>query len=74
MSTFQTFWVSIIQGFEVKEFFKRLAKLLAEEWDKTYSIVRGLINNRMGVTLIRTTNQSIRVSWIAASHMSNRFC
>ncbi len=73
MSTFQKFRISIIQGFKVKEFFKRLAKLLAEEWDKPYLIVRGLINDRLGITLIRTTSQSIRISWILASHMSNRF-
>jgi len=34
-------------GFETRAFLKRLAKLLAEEWGKPYSTVRGFINARM---------------------------
>jgi len=31
-------------GFEDRAFLTRLAKLLAEEWEKPYSIVKGFIN------------------------------
>jgi len=30
-------------GFEARAFLKRLTKLLAEEWEKPYSTVRGFI-------------------------------
>jgi len=32
-------------GFEARAFLKRLAKLLAEEWEKPYSTARGFINS-----------------------------
>jgi len=34
-------------GFEAQAFLKRLTKLLAEEWEKPYSTVRGFINARI---------------------------
>ena len=60
-------------GFEARAFLKRLAKLLAEEWEKPYSTVMGFINARMSIALVRTTNRCIRGSRIPASNMSNRF-
>ena len=60
-------------GFEARAFLKRLAKLLAEEWEKPYSIVRGFINARMSIALVRATNRCIRGSRIPTSIMSNRF-
>ena len=60
-------------GFEARAFLKRLAKLLAEEWEKPYSIVRGFINARMSIALVRATNRCIRGSRTPASNMSNRF-
>jgi len=39
-------------GFEARAFLKRLAKLLAEEWDKSYPTVRGFINVRMSFALV----------------------
>ena len=60
-------------GFEAQAFLKRLAKLLAEEWEKPYSTVRGFINARMSIALVRATNRCIRGSRIPASNMSNRF-
>ena len=53
-------------GFEARAF---LAKLLAEEWEMPYSIVRGFINARMSIALVR----SIRGSRTPASNMSNSF-
>jgi len=60
-------------GFEARAFLKRLAKLLAEEWEKPYLTLRGLINARMSIALVRATNRCIRSSRIPASNMSNRF-
>jgi len=56
-------------GFEARAFLKRLAKLLAEEWEKPYSTVRGFINARMSIALVRARNRCIRGSRIPA----NRF-
>jgi len=60
-------------GFEARAFLKRLAKLLAEEWEKLYSTVRGFINARMSIALVRATNRCIIGSRIPTSNMSNRF-
>jgi len=62
-----------IFGFEARAFLKRLAKLLAEEWEKPYPTVRGFIYARMSIALVRATNRCIRGSRIPASNMSNRF-
>ena len=61
-------------SFVARAFLKRLAKLLAEEWEKPYSTVRGFINARMSIALVRATNRCIRGSRIPTSNMSNRFC
>jgi len=60
-------------GFEARAFLKRLAKLLAEEWEKPYSTVRGFINAPMSIAPVRTTNRCIRDSRIPASNMPNCF-
>jgi len=60
-------------GFEARAFLKRLKKLLAEEWEKPYSTIRGFINARMSIALVRATNRCIRGSRIPTSNMSNRF-
>jgi len=39
-------------GFEARAFLKRLAKLLAEEWEKPYPTLRGFINARMSIALV----------------------
>ena len=48
-------------GFEARAFIKRLAKLLAEEWEKPCSTVRGFINARMSIVLVRATTRSLEV-------------
>ena len=60
-------------GFEARAFLKRLAKLIAEEWEKPYSAVRGFINTRMSIAQVRGTNRCIRISRIPVSNMSNHF-
>ena len=59
--------------FEARVFLKRLTKLLAEEWEKPYSVVRDFINARTSIALVRATNQCITSSRTPASNMSNRF-
>jgi len=49
----------VLYGFEARAFLKRLAKLLAEEWEKPYPTVRGFINARISIALVRATNRSI---------------
>jgi len=60
-------------GFEARAFLKRLAKLLAEQWEKPYQTVTGFISARMSIALVRATNRCIRGSRIPVSNMSNRF-
>jgi len=60
-------------GFEARAFLKRFAKLFAEKWEKPYPTVRGFINARMSIALVRATNRCIRGSRIPAINMSNRF-
>ena len=60
-------------GFEARAFLKRLAKLLAGEWEKPYSTVRGFINARMSIARVRAMNRCMRGSRISASNMSSRF-
>jgi len=50
-----------------------MRNIVAEEWEKPYSIVRGFINARMSIALVRATNRCIRGSRTPASNMSNRF-
>jgi len=54
-------------GFEARAFLTRLAKLLAEEWEKPYPTVRGFINDRMSIA------RCIRGFRTPVSNMSNRF-
>jgi len=60
-------------GFEARPFLRRLAKLLADEWEKPYPTVRGFISARMSIALVRATNRCIRGSRIPVSNMSNRY-
>jgi len=60
-------WTGGMFGFKARAFLKRIAKFLAEEWEKTYPIVRGFINARMIIALVRATNRCIRGSRIPTS-------
>ena len=48
--------------YEAQEFLKRLAKLLAEEWDKPYPTARDFLSARISIALVRATNRCIRGS------------
>jgi len=71
MSPFHTCVASTngMNGFEARALLKRLAKFLAEEWEKHYPTGKGFISTRMSIDLVKTT----RGSRIPASYMSNRF-
>jgi len=57
-------------GFKARAFLKRLAKLLAEECEKPYSVLMGFIDARMSIALVRATNRCMRGS---RTPVSNRF-
>ena len=63
----------VMFGFEARTFLKRLAKFLTEEWEEPNPTVRGFINARMSIALVRATNRCIRGRRIPASNMSTRF-
>ncbi len=51
----------------------RLAKLLAEEWEKPYSLLRGFVNVRLSIALDRATNRCIRGFIITVSNCQIAF-
>ena len=54
-------------------FRQEACKVLTEKWEKPYLVVRGFINARMSIALVRATNRCIRIFRTPASNMSNRF-
>jgi hypothetical protein len=46
---------------------------LAEKWEKPYAVVRGYVNARMSIAIVRATHICLRGSRIPSSKMSNRF-
>jgi hypothetical protein len=42
-------------GKEVIILLKRLSSLLAEKWEKPYSVVRGYVNAQMSIAIVRAT-------------------
>jgi hypothetical protein len=60
-------------GKEAKTLLKKLSSLLAEKWEKPYSVVRGDVNSQMSsIAFIRATHLCLRGSRIPTSQMSNR--
>jgi len=57
-------------GVVVRAFLKRLAKFHAEEWEYSYPTLRGIINARMRITLVRA-NRYIRGSLQAICHFDD---
>ena len=70
---FTPFVVSPDEMFGFEAIPKKLATLLAEEWEKPKLTVRGFINARMSIDLVRGTNRCMKGSRISTSNMSNRF-
>jgi hypothetical protein len=59
-------------GKELKTLLKKLSSLLAEKWEKPYSVVCGYLNAQMSIAIVRATHLCLRGSRIPTSQMSNR--
>jgi hypothetical protein len=59
-------------GKEAKCLLKALPIKLAEKWEKPYAVVRGYVNARMSIAIVRATHICLRGSCIPSSKMSNR--
>jgi hypothetical protein len=60
-------------GKEAKSLLEALSKELAKKWDKPYAVVRGYVNARMSIAIVRATHICLHGSRIPSSKMSNRF-
>jgi hypothetical protein len=59
-------------GKETKTLLKKLSSLLAEKWEKPYSVVCGYVNAQMSIAIVRATHLCLRGSRIPTSQMSDR--
>ncbi len=60
-------------GREAKNLLKQIALLrLTAKWEQPYSVVRGFVNARINLAILRATNLCIRGSRVPASKMSKR--
>jgi hypothetical protein len=57
-------------GKEAKTFLKKLSSLLADKWEKPYSVVCGFVNAQVSIAIVRATHLCLRGSRIPTSHMS----
>jgi hypothetical protein len=58
-------------GKEAKTFLKKLSSLLAEKWEKPYSVVCGYVNAQVSNAIVRATHRCLRGSRIPTSQMSH---
>jgi hypothetical protein len=59
-------------GKEAPSVLKELSTLLSDKWEKPYSVVRGYVNARMSISIVRATHLCLRGSRIPTSQISNR--
>jgi hypothetical protein len=59
-------------GREAKNLLKQIALRLTAKWEQPYSVVRGFVNARINLAILRATNLCIRGSRAPASKMSKR--
>jgi hypothetical protein len=59
-------------GREAAELLKRLSLRLAEKWERPYSVVRGFVNARMSIAIVRATHLCLRGSRVPLSQISRR--
>jgi hypothetical protein len=59
-------------GKEAKCLLEALSIKLAEKWEKPYAVVRGYVNARMSIAIVRATYICLRGSRIPSSKMSSR--
>jgi hypothetical protein len=58
-------------GKEAKTFLKKLSSLLAEKWEKPYSVVCGYVNAQVSIAIVQATHRCLRGSRIPTSQMSH---
>jgi hypothetical protein len=51
---------------------KQIAICLTAKWEQPYSVVRGFVNARINLAILRATNLCIRRSQVPASKISKR--
>jgi hypothetical protein len=59
-------------GYEAKFLLKQISLRLTAKWEQPYSVVRGFVNARINLAILRATNLCIRGSRVPASKMSKR--
>ena len=59
-------------GPEGKNLLKQIALRLTAKWEQPYSVVRGFVNARINLAILRATDLCIRGSRVPASKMSRR--
>jgi hypothetical protein len=59
-------------GREAKNLFKQISLRLTAKWEQPYSVVRGFVNARINLAILRATNLCIRGSRVPASKMSKK--
>ena len=59
-------------GREAKNLLRQIALRLTAKWDQPYSVVKGFVNSRISLAILRATNLCIRGSRVPASKMSKR--
>jgi hypothetical protein len=59
-------------GREAKNLLKQIALRLTAKWEQSYSVVRGFVNPRINLAILRATDLCIRGSRVPASKMSKR--
>ena len=59
-------------GREAKNLLKQIALRISVKWEQPYSVVRGFVNARINIAILRATNLCIRGSRVPASKMSRR--
>ena len=59
-------------GKEAKTLLKKLSSLLADKWEKPYSVVCGYVNAQLSIAIVRATHHCLRGSRIPTSQMSDR--
>jgi hypothetical protein len=59
-------------GREAGELLKRLSLRLADKWARPYSVVRGFVNTRMSIAIVRATHLCLRGSRVPHTQISRR--
>jgi hypothetical protein len=63
----------IVHAYYAKTLLKKLSSLLAEKWEKPYSVVCGYVNAQMSIAVVRATHLCLRGSRIPTSQMIIEF-